>query len=87
MCTLKNLINLSVTMIQSTSRGFSVDLRSRSFGNHRNLEAESCQCLWIDCFIVMSTLEMLIELLCDDDAEHIFKTFSDIEILILDHLF
>ena len=86
MSTLKNLINLSVTMIQSTSRGFSVDLRSRSFVRESSKLRSRELPMSLDCFIVMSTFEMLIELLCDDDAEHIFKTFSDIENLILDHL-
>ena len=27
----------------------------------------------LECFIVMSTLEMLIKPLCDDDAEQMFK--------------
>ena len=27
----------------------------------------------LDCFIVMSTLEMLKKPLCDDDAQHVFK--------------
>ena len=27
----------------------------------------------LDCFIAISTLEMLIKPLCDDDAEHNFK--------------